>query len=323
MMKKVMGLILLGALLAACRPAGQAAIQPTSQATQAGGATTALKVIAAETFLADIAQNVAGDRVKIESLMPIGVDPHGFEPTPTDVAKITDSNVLIINGGGVEEFMAEVLENAGGQRAVIEASAGLTQREPREGEHAEEDEADHGHEHEGDPHFWLDPNNVIMYVENIRDGLSTADPAGAATYAANAAAYIVKITELDRWIADRVAEVPEGNRLLVTNHESFGYFADRYGFQVIGTVVPSVSTGSAPSAQQLARLIDHIKETGAKAIFLETGTNPQLAQQVAKETGSKVITNLYSHSITEPSGPAPTYIEMMKSNTEAIVTALK
>jgi ABC-type Zn uptake system ZnuABC Zn-binding protein ZnuA len=313
MMKKVLVLMLLGALLAAC--------QSTGQAAQAGGEKAALKVIAAETFLADIAQNVAGDRVTVESLMPIGVDPHGFEPTPTDVAKITDSNVLIINGGGVEEFMAEVLENAGGQRAVIEASAGLTQREPREGEHAEE-HAD-AHEHEGDPHFWLDPQKVIKYVENIRDGLSAADPAGTATYQANAAAYIAQLKELDRWIADRVAEVPEANRLLVTNHESFGYFADRYGFQIIGTVVPSVSSGSSPSAQQLAELIDHIKATGAKAIFLETGANPQLAEQVAQETGSKVVTNLYSHSITEPSGPAPTYIEMMKSNTAAIVTALK
>jgi ABC-type Zn uptake system ZnuABC Zn-binding protein ZnuA len=313
MMKQVLVLMLLGALLAACQPAGQAA--------QSGGGQTPLKVIAAETFLADIAQNVAGDRVKVESLMPIGVDPHGFEPTPTDVAKIADSNVLIINGAGFEEFLARLLENAGGQRTVIEASAGLVLREPGEGEHTEEHEADH--EHEGDPHFWLDPNNVIKYVENIRDGLSTADPAGAAKYKANAEAYIARLKELDRWIADRVAEVPETNRLLVTNHESFGYFADRYGFQIIGTVVPSVSTGSSPSAQQLAALIDHIKATGAKAIFLETGTNPQLAEQVAQETGSKVVTNLYSHSITDPSGPAPTYIEMMKSNTEAIVTALK
>ena len=120
--------------------------------------------------------------------------------------------------------------------------------------------------------------------------------------------------ELDRWIADRVKEVPEANRLLVTNHESFGYFADRYGFKIIGTVMPSISTGSAPSAQQLAQLIDHIKPTGAKAIFLETGTNPQLADQVAQETGIKVVTNLYSHSITAASGPAPTYIDMMKFN---------
>ena len=109
----------------------------------------------------------------------------------------------------------------------------------------------------------------------------------------------------------------------MTNHESFGYFADRYGFKIIGTIMPSVSTGSAPSAQQLARLIDQIKATGATAIFLETGTNPQLAKQVANETGIKVVTELYSHSITDASGPAPTYLDMMKSNVTAIVAALK
>jgi ABC-type Zn uptake system ZnuABC Zn-binding protein ZnuA len=305
-MRKI-ALILLMMVLTAC--------QPTSRVAQSGEAQTALKVVAAETFLADIAQNVAGNRVKIAALMPGGVDPHGFEPTPTDVAKIADSNVLIVNGAGFEEFLANLLENAGGQRVVIEAAAGLTPREPKVGEYAGE--------HESDPHFWLDPNNVIKYVENIRDGLSQADPGGAATYTANAEAYLAKLKELDHWIADRVKEVPKANRKLVTNHESFGYFADRYGFQVIGTVMPSVSTGASPSAQQLAALIDHIKATGAKAIFLETGTNPQLAEQVAKETGSKVVTNLYSHSITDAGGPAPTYIEMMKANTEAIVSALK
>ena len=248
--------------------------------------------------------------------MPIGVDPHGFEPTPTDVAKIADSQVLIVNGAGFEAFLDELLKNAGGQRTVIEAAAGLTSRQLRAGEIADPD-------HAGDPHFWLDPNNVIKYVENIRDGLSKADPEGAATYTANAATYITKLQELDRWIADRVKEVPEANRKLVTNHESFGYFADRYGFQIIGTVMPSVSTGSAPSAQQLAQLIDHIKSTGAKAIFLETGTNPQLAEQVARETGIKVETNLYSHSITAAGGAAPTYLDMLKFNTDAIVAALK
>ena len=116
--------------------------------------------------------------------MPIGVDPHGFEPTPTDVAKITDSQVLIVSGAGFEAFLDELLKNAGGTRVVIEAAAGLTQREPKAGEHVDEHEDEH--EHEGDPHFWLDPNNVIKYVENIRDGLSKADPDGAATYKANA-----------------------------------------------------------------------------------------------------------------------------------------
>ncbi len=275
-----------------------------------------LKVLAAETFLADIAQNVAGERLTVEALMPLGVDPHGFEPTPQDVAKVADSQVLIVNGAGFEAFLAELLQNAGGERQVIEASAGLTQRSTPAGEVI-------GEAHESDPHFWFDPTLVITYVENIRAGLSQADPDGAAGYAANAGRYIAQLKELDGWIATQVKQIPPERRLLVTNHESLGYFADRYGFKMVGAIVPNVSPTSSPSAGQMAQLIEQIKATGAPAIFLETGANSQLADQIAKETGLKVETQLYSHSITAPDGPAPTYIDMMKYNTKVIIEALK
>jgi ABC-type Zn uptake system ZnuABC Zn-binding protein ZnuA len=389
-------------------------------------------------------------------LIPLGIDPHAFEPTPQDMAMIADSNVLILNGAGFEEWAAKTLENAGGERAVIEASAGLTSREGREGEEAVmspeekaealcvdltektaveeiaagsdaasaaelhgEEEHDHEaellslklnasdggyagyvkfdvaedgeyviaanggvlavsdlngaameveealpltcaglnggilldlepgeyviglaglsaettpffagstsghHHHEGDPHFWLDPLSVVKYVENIRDGLIATDPDGKDTYTQNATAYITQLNDLDGWIKQQVIAIPEERRLIVTNHESFGYFADRYGFTIIGTVIPSVSTGASPSAQQLARLVDHIRETGAIAIFLETGSNPKLAEQIAVETGIKVVSDLFTHSITDANGKAPTYIDMMKYNVNAIVEALK
>lgn len=415
-----------------------------------------LKVLATVSFLADIAQNVAGNRLKVESLIPLGTDPHGFEPTPADVRRVADSQVLIVNGAGLEEFLAKLLENAGGKRLVIEASAGLKSREAQPEEKAKVElgeaelaqalcsaaggekpasapsgktattatvlpaeeglfavrltkqadgtfagyvilETDHAgdfqiatsdgkvtltaqgkpiesekqvalkcaglargylveldkgqtllaltafkteqaivliaprdghahhahHHHEGDPHFWLDPNNVIKYVENIRDGLSQADPAGAATYKANADAYIAQLKQLDAWIVEQVKTIPSERRLLVTNHESFGYFAERYGFRIVGTILPSVSTGTAPSAQQLAALVNQIKTTQAKAIFLETGTNPQLAKQIAQETGIKVVVELHTHSLTDVKGTAPTYIEMIKTNVKTIVDALK
>jgi ABC-type Zn uptake system ZnuABC Zn-binding protein ZnuA len=264
------------------------------------------KVLAVETFLADIAQNVAGDRLQVQALMPAGVDPHSFEPTPADIGKVAGCSVLVVNGAGFESFLGRLLQNAGGTRAVIEASSGLAGSGPRA----------------GDPHFWLDPTLVVTYVRNIRDGLSAADPAGVAAYTANAAAYITKLEALDAWIRERVGTIPTERRLLVTNHESLGYFADRYGFRVVGEVIPSVSTGASPSAQQLAHLVDVIRETSAPAIFLETGANPQLAEQVAAETGARVVTNLYTHSVTEPGGPAPTYLDMMHANVDAIVAAL-
>ena len=275
-----------------------------------------LNVLATETFIADIAQNVAGSRVQINALIPIGVDPHSFEPTPADIKKVADSNVLIINGAGVEQFLERLLQNAGGKRLVIEASKGLTSRKPSAGEPTDADNP-------VDPHFWLDPNNVVKYVENIRDGLSQVDPDGAATYAANATAYIAKLKELDQWIAAQVQPVPPARRLLVTNHEEFGYFADRYGFKIIGAIIPSFSTDASPSAQQLAQLIDHVKSSKAPAIFLEISANPQMANQVARETGVKLVADLYTHSISDANGPAPTYIDMIKYDTKTIVDALK
>lgn len=292
------GLVFAGGLLAGCAPAA-----PTPS-----GST--LKALAVESFLADMAQNVAGERLKVETLMPLGLDPHAFEPTAQDVAKVAESQVLIVNGAGFEEWLQEVLDNAGGERQVIEAAAGLSSRQPLEGE-------------ESDPHFWLDPILAIRYVENIRDGLIQVDPAGKEVYTQNSAVYIARLKELDAWIKAQAAEIPEQERLIVTNHESFGYFADRYGFRIIGAIVPSVSTGAAPSAQQLAQLVEQMQASGTSVIFLETGTNPQLAEQVARETGATVATDLYTHSLTPPGGDAPSYIEMMRYNVNAIVTALK
>ncbi len=302
-------------LLAACG----AADEPAAPAAPPGAQPSS--VLVAESFLADITRNVAGERLAVETLIPLGADPHSFEPSPADVRKVADASLMIVNGAGFEAFLEPLLRNAGGERTVIEAAAGLTPRAPQPGEH-EEEEADHGHE-EGDPHFWLDPNHAIVYVENIRDGLSAADPAGKDTYAANADAYVAQLRELDAWIKAQVQTVPENRRLLVTNHESFGYFADRYGFRVVGAVIPSVSTAASPSAQQLAQLVDEIKATGAPAVFLELGANPQLAAQLAAETGMKVVTGLLTHSTTAADGVAPDYLSMMRYNVTTFVDALR
>jgi len=286
-------------VLAGC----QASAAPTAQSKRLAVGQRRLNVLVVESFLADIAQKVAGERQDIESLVPAGSDPHTFQITPQDVAKIANSQVLIANGAGLEDWLQEVIDNAGGEGLVIEAAQGLTGNPPRP----------------GDPHFWLDPNYVIYYAEQIRDGFIEADPDGEAAYTQNSAQYILELEELHAWIADQVAQIPPDRRMLVTNHESFGYFADRYGFIIIGTVIPSVSTGSSPSAQQLVQLIEAIKTTSTPAIFLESGTNPDLAEQVAREAGVELIINLLTHSVAPPGG----YIEMMQYNTLAIVEALK
>lgn len=273
-----------------------------------------LQVLAAESFLADIAQNVAGDRLQVHSLIPPGVDLHAFEPSPQDMRSIEQSQVLILNGGGLETWAASLLQNTSSQQLIIEAAAGLTPRQIGASELVDE---------ETDPHFWLDPLLVIHYVENIRDGLSAADPQGSAIYQQNAAAYIEKLKTLDTWITHQVSQIEPTRRLLLTEHETLGYFADRYGFSIVGAILPSVSGGASTSSKELASLVEIIRARQAPAIFLEAGGNSPIARQLAQETGIKIVDTLYTHSLSDAQGPAPTYLKMMEFNVNAMVTALQ
>jgi len=293
-------LILAALLLAACN---------STAANTDGG----LRVLASTTFLADIAQNVAAGRLHVDSLLPFGADPHAYQAAPADVARIADSGVLILNGIEYERFIKPLLDEqqAGSQRLVITASDGLDQRT------LEENGAQ-----VGDPHMWLDPTRVVKYTENIRDGLIQVDPEGAATYNANAEAYIAQLNELDTWIMEQVDTIPVERRLLVTNHESLGYFSAHYGFTVVGTVLPSLSSDASTSAREMAGLIEEVKAKGAPAIFLTAVENPDLADQIAQEAGIKVVNDLYLESLTD-GPPAATYIEMMKYDVSRIVEALK
>ena len=264
-------------------------------------------VLTTTTILADVARNVAGDRLTVGSLLPAGTDPHSYQPVPQDATKIDQSKVLIVHGGDYESFLDALLENGGGPDKLIEASTGVRFLSDEQGT---------------DPHVWFDPNNVIVYVDNIREGLTQFDPDGTETYQANASAYIDELTELDAWINGQVAQIEPQRRVLVTNHESLGYFADRYGFTVVGAIVPSFSSNAAPSAQQMADLIEQIKLYEVPAIFLDASDNSDLAKQIAAETGVKVISDLHLESLTE-GGPAATYIDMMKDNVTKIVQALQ
>lgn len=296
-------LTLLGLLLAAC-----------GGAQTGSGESGSIKVLASTTFLADIAQNVAGDRTQVESLLPAGADPHAYQAAPSDVAKIAESTVLIQNGVEYEHFLEPLLENAGGQRLIITATDGLTPNQM-------EDEENPG-TMVGDPHMWLDASRAITYVENIRDGLIKADPDGAETYKANAAAYIIKLKDLDAWIIEQVNTIPADRRLLVTNHEAMGYFAQHYGFTVVGSILPSFSSEASVSAKEIAAAVDAVKSSGAPAIFLGEVENADLANQIASETGVKVVDSLYLETLTDGE-PAATYIDMMKYNVTQIVEGLK
>ncbi len=276
----------------------------TTKPTQQGG----LHVLAAETWLADIAQNVAGQRLHVDSLLVPGIDPHEYQPAPQDAIKIAQSNLLIVNGLDYETWLSASLDAAGGQRQLVVASNGLQPSQEPQGA--------------ADPHMWMNPLNVVRYVQNIRDGLIQADPQGKEVYTANAEAYIAKLQQLDASIKSQVAQVPPARRLLVTNHDSLGYFASAYGFAVLGAVVPSVTNEASPSAQQMASLINTLKRTGAPAIFLDVSENQNLAKQIASATGAQVVTSLYVETLSAPDGPASTYLAMMLHDSGVITQAL-
>jgi ABC-type Zn uptake system ZnuABC Zn-binding protein ZnuA len=288
-----------------------------------------LKVVATTNIVGDIVRNVGGDRIDLTVLMGIGVDPHTYVPTPADTVAIHDAHVVLANGAGLETDLDEILENAGGDAVHIHVSDGLDFRpspeehddEKAQAEHGEA-EGDEGHDHgDIDPHVWFSVPNVIHWVENIEHALSALDSSNAGAYQENAHEYIHELEELDAWIQEQIAQIPEANRTLVTNHPTFGYFADRYGLEQVGAVYP-INPSSEPSAQDIAALEDAILEYGVPAVFAESTVNPSLAEQVARDTRVKLVP-LFTGSLSGPGGGAETYILLMRYDVDAIVEALK
>jgi len=305
--------ILLLLVLTAC---GQAPTQP--EATK----TDRLNVVATTTILGDVVHNVGGQVIELTILLPLGADPHSFQPTPQDATRLADADLVFMNGLGLEAFMTSLLQNAGGQAKLVSVSEGITSLAAPQDEAHQAGDGANGHEQSGDPHVWMDPNNVIMWVDNIERALSEMDPGNAGTYRANAAAYRQELAELDRWLNEQVAQVPQANREMVTDHQVFGYFAARYGFKQIGAIIPGYSTLSEPSAQELAALETAIRDLGVQAIFVGNTVNPSLAKRVAEDTGVQIVA-LYTGSLTPQGEPASTYLDYMRYNASAIVGALK
>jgi ABC-type Zn uptake system ZnuABC Zn-binding protein ZnuA len=293
-MKRLIPLLLLPLLTAcAARPQGEA-----------------LRVVASTTLVGDAAAHVGGEHIALTILLPPGADPHSFEPSPQDLAALERADLILLNGFGLEENLENIL--GASAAAVVEVSDGIAARELEAG----------GDEHGLDPHVWMDPRNVAVWARNIAAALSEADPANANNYRANAEAYAAELDALHAWIQERVQTIPRQERNLVVDHDSLGYFADVYGFRLLGTVAPSFSTLAEPSAQELAALEEAILAAGAPAIFVDSTINPALAERIAADTGAQVV-RLYSASLSEPGGPAATYIELMRYNVTAIVEALR
>jgi ABC-type Zn uptake system ZnuABC Zn-binding protein ZnuA len=289
-------------LLSACGTAATPATQPGAK----------LNVVTTTTQIRSMAESVAGDLAAVRSIIPPGADAHEFEPRPSDVQAIGESALVLKNGIGLDDWVDKIIENAGGSRPLVKATEGIPLREVSGEEPGGED-----------PHVWLSAANAITMTLNIRDALAKVDPANASTYEANAGAYLDKLRELDKYIFEQVATVPPAQRKMVTNHDAFGYYIERYGLTFVGSIIPSMTTEAQPSAQDVAELIRKIKAENIKAIFLESSINPSLAQQIARDAGAKVVDTLYGDSLGEPGTPGADYIGMMRYNTDTIVSALK
>jgi ABC-type Zn uptake system ZnuABC Zn-binding protein ZnuA len=289
-------------LLAAC--GADSGATPGSASGRSGPA-GALRIVTTTTVFADIVQNVAGDRASVTSIIPPGVGPEDYEPKPDDARKLTDADLIVSNGVGLDDFLDRLLSSTGGQAPRLVLGEGIPTMTV---------------EGEENPHFWLDPTLVKRYyLPAITARLSELDPAGKSTYEANSAAYGQQLDALDTELKARVDQIPAENRKLVTFHDAFPYFAKHYGFELVGVVLENV--GQEPSAAELAALVEKVRAAGVKAVFSEAQFSPRLSQTLADEAGvSRVITTLYNDALG-PS-PADTYLGLMRWNVDQIVTAL-
>ncbi len=275
-----------------------------------------LDVVADTDILGDVVKQVGGDLINLHVLIPVGSDPHSYQPSPRDLTQVADAGVVFVNGAGLEQgFLDRLVQNAG-KAPIIDASKGIPLHQFTASQAAASGEAQGT-----DPHVWMDPNNVMVWVQNIQEALSQQDPENAATYAANANAYLKQLQDLDAWIKQQVVQVPISNRKLVTDHLVLGYFASRYGFEQVGAIFPGYSSMSEPSAQDVARLEDLMRSLGVQAVFVGNTVNPQVAEQLTSDTGVKLV-YIYTGSLTKGE-PAATYIDYMHYNVNAIVDALK
>lgn len=362
MTRRLLAAVALGALLAVVGAGALVGPPVSAQADR-------LRVVASFSILADVVSQVAGDAADVETLIPLGANPHAYEPSARDVVRLSEADAVFVIGLNFEERLLDVVREASGG-TVYELWGCLPVRPVVAGLDDHGEEADHADEAppasdpgdtldalcaeheamvraafglealalpgavtradaayfdtlaEADPHAWTDPVTVALWTLMIRDMLSAADPANAAVYAANAEAYLEQLAALHAEIAAQMAALPAERRFIVTNHQALNYFAARYGLTLVGVIIPGGGTSSEPSVREVLALIETIRDYGVPAIFAETTVSESLARQIADESGAALV-RLYTGSLSEPGGPADTYLAYMRFNAAQIVAALQ
>ena len=305
--------IILGSLLVLTACTGAGSDSPADPTADSG----ALRVVATTTVFADLVEQVGGAHVEVTSLVPLGGEVHTFDPSPADVVRVAEAELVVKNGLGLDDWLSEVVTDAGSTAPIVALGEGL---DPGDYLAGGEHEGGDTHEDEAvNPHLWLDVAHARGYVSRIADALAAADPERASDYRSGAAAYDASLGELDAEIRSRIGDLPEANRRIVSFHEAFPYFAAAYGLEIVGVIVDA--PGQDPSAGEIAELVAAIRSSGARAVFTEAQFSPDLAQTVAAEAGVAVVRDLHTDSLGDK--PATTYLGMMRSNMDKTIEALR
>ncbi len=265
-------------------------------------------VVSTASIFADMAQLIGGDEVRIESVVPIGGDPHTYEPTPSDAQLIASADLILKNGLTFEGWLSELIENSGTKADVKLITEGITPI------------GSQTYANSSDPHAWMDASNGLKYIENVKDALVKLRPELKEQFEFNYGVYRQQIEDMDTYIQTEINKIPAAQRVLITSHDAFQYYGRRYGVRlesVLGT-----STDAQVQTSDMKRLVQVIKETGVPAVFVESTINPKLLEQLAEDNGVSIGGQLYSDSIGDKDSPAPSYLDMLKHNTNTIVKAL-
>lgn len=260
-----------------------------------------IRVTASFSILGDLARVVGGERVAVTTLVGPDQDAHAFEPKPADAKTILATQLLVTNGLGFEPWAQKLAKSAGYKGETVVASKGVIARS-------------------ADPHAWQNPNHVVLYVRNIAAGLAKVDAPGAATYQANAEAYVKELQTLDAWAKEQFAAIPVAKRKIITSHDAFGYLAAQY--QIKFSAPQGVNTDAEPSAKQVAQLIRQIQREKIRAVFVENMSNPKLIAQLSKDAGATVGASLYSDALSSTDKPGATYLQMMRHNVAQLAAGM-
>jgi ABC-type Zn uptake system ZnuABC Zn-binding protein ZnuA len=289
-------LVLLGALLLL-------GVVAVAGCRSGAGSGDGLTVVATTTQVADLVREVGGARVNVEGMLRPGGDPHDYEPRPSDVAAVGRAKVVFRSGGEVDGWLADVIDNAGGDAEVVTLIDSVKRLDD-------------------DPHWWQDASNGVRAVEAVRSALTKADPGGRATFARNADRITGTLERLDLRIHACVGRVPPAKRKIVTTHDALGYLARRYRVQVVGAVIPSLSTQAQASAGDVQRLVEQIRREGVEAVFPESSVNPDIEKAIAREAGARIGDPLYADSLGARGSPGETYTGALAADAEALVRGM-